>query len=281
MSMRCGGVRAVVAAALGCVIVAGVLAGFGRVARPGSLPVPPSGSGPGGSYGGPGDTVPGGGPPSSGGANCDAIACPTIFSETGCDVVCDYQLMQDGGQNVFATCFPFSTVYQAVSYTFYYSDWQMLEALILGGLVVPDADGNVTICTPAVGNVQELYVLETFRINGRPTGGACVPGFPAIPAQVWVQDTLHGPALPSTCGMELLRQGTFGETASSWIRHCLQPPPDCHTATVFITFNVDCMRQAIMWWMTNYPAPVAGHIHAASPLFNVGFVTCHRPPGEH
>ncbi len=181
--------------------------------------------------------------------------------------------------NIASSCWFFSTAYWARSFTFRYGDWLQVESMISTGAIVPDQDGNVTICTPQVFNLQELYVLESQRINGGPPTATCNNQFPKVPAQVWVLDGLHGGPPPHVdppdCDKELLHVGTF-----SFLTHCLAPPPNCTDAQVWITFNVECMRQAILWWRTNYGDNCVGTssnpfaLQCSTWLFNVGMLTC-------
>lgn len=255
----------------------------------GAKPLPGPGSNP-HPYHGPGDTV----PPFSGTPQCPQL-CPTTFSKRGCQVVCDFPMREINTEhNVASLCFPSFNGFEMRQFVLFYSDWLLLDSMIQMGAIVPDSDGNVTICTPGdpdISNIQEVRIREGQRINGGSPTVQCLNGaFPKVDAQVWILDGVHGGPpphiIPADCDKEWLNEpgGVFGSGQPgdplSEIVHCLAPPPPCDHAQVWITFNVDCMRLAIVWWAAFFgdnclfssSNPFA--LQCNSPLFVVGMLTC-------
>jgi hypothetical protein len=210
---------------------------------PGGGSVGPIGFGGGGTYEGPGDTV----PPGPGNGNigiCTMNLPPVVCSGTpSCDSGWDWT--PDDPRCVWPKFGPFSED-PLYAQGFMLTIGDVLQLFQQGNACI-DSYGNITACIMAPIDVHEVHVFQSGWINGYI---ANVPIADAVGATVCVDGTL------------LMSGWSFQEVAQA--RPCDYP-------TVCVSFNAECLFEALRDWSES---GVDLNQWSNSWLFYVDFVSC-------
>lgn len=172
----------------------------------------PGGPGPtGGTYNGPGDTVPGGTGGGSGG-NCSTPPSCGAYN-TPANQLTPSWVMSVG--RTLTGIWPSQgqlVGYAAVEYHFTVADFQTLMST-----ATPDADGNYTIVTPNNSNTQEAYFLDYANVGSR----------------AMIFDGTHNT-------IETLCKGDYTQ-----LLHRYASPPACTTGVGAISLSKQCVQDLL------------------------------------
>ncbi len=250
-STACG----VAAVALSTVLLVAV----GVQSRPGATPHPPAQPivpipvpNPGGTYGGPGDTVPFGGGPNP---NCVNNNCTPPASRCGMGVSCPVTWTPNIDPHCF-NCVCDTDLHPINSFSVTFDS--MLQ-LCNSGCV--DANGDITIRHDFY-NVCDAQVFESRLLIF-----AGFNNYPAMPpgGSVVVRPCVNGSCTPFGCGQ-------LGPACRTSVpTTCL----GCNDVSISLTFNAACMCNALNAWITTLSAqgiPYASYSNFW--LLNITATTC-------
>ncbi len=217
---------AVAAVTLVAVTVQSQPIGVTPVPAPNPHPVRPIPIGPGGTYTGPGDTVPPGGGGTGGGGACANLNCTSPSTVCGAGRVCPVVWRPRQVPGCY-NCSCDDYLHPIISY-----DLSFDALLQLCNTACVDTNGDITVRVTIPSACDAQVFMSNWLVYGAFTG------FPTMPP---VGSVVVSPCVNGN-GLGLLGDQCVRTRASGCI--------DCNDAVISFTFNRDCMCSALTAWVT-------------------------------